>query len=442
MLLWMWRTGMRSLLYLSVLVATLLSVGCNQGPAKAPVIGEAFAGPVTLNIRQEISLKSPTVATVKHAERLAILQVRRRFTRVRVPSGVEGWCDGEKLLTPEQMDKLRATNEIAAKLPAQGEAMVYDVLNIHTEPNRQAPSFHQLKENEKVAIIGHRLAPRIPFQAAVNKQITGNPAPAPKRRPKKDKKEKAREEAVEKPPMPAPPKPPSDWLEISRRMAPEVDENAPAKPVAPPKDPPKPAVEIDTVKMEDWSLVRSVEGRAGWVLTRALTMTIPDEVAQYAEGHRITSWFPLGEVTTEDGEIKKHYVWTTIPRGGHAYEFDGLRVFIYNARRKRYETAFRLRDVIGYYPSAVHPVEVTSGRKTYTVTGFSIVLEKEDSTLERRTYAFEGYRVRLITTSPWQKLADPFDIKAADITKPVDRSARPEPTLWERIKEKIPFLNR
>ncbi len=430
---------MRSLLYLLIGSLAVFGVACNQGPAKAPVIGEAFAGPITLNIRQEISLKSSTVATVKHADRLAILQVRRRFTRVRVASGVEGWCDGEKLLTPEQMDKLRATNEIAAKLPAQGEAMVYDVLNLHTEPNRQAPSFHQLKENEKLVIIGHRLAPRVRFQAAVNKEIA--PAAPPKKRSRKDKqKDKSKDDGIERPPMPAPPKPPSDWLDISRRMLPEVDESAPPRPVAIVKESPKVAAEVDTVKMEDWSLVRSVEGRAGWALTRALTMTIPDDVAQYAEGHRITSWFPLGEVKNEEGVTKKHYLWTTLPRGGHDYEFDGLRVFIFNVRRKRYETAFRLREVKGYYPSAVHPVEVTSAKKTSTVTGFSIVLEKDDGTLERRTYAFEGYRVRLLSTAPWERLADPFDVKAILITKPFDPNVGREKTFWERTKEKIPFL--
>ena len=43
--------------------------------------------------------------------------------------------------------------------------------------------------------------------------------------------------------------------------------------------------------MEDCNLVRSKEGRTGWVLTRALRMAIPYEVAQYAEGHRITAYF-------------------------------------------------------------------------------------------------------------------------------------------------------
>ncbi len=431
---------MRAFLYLLIASLAVFGVACNQGPPKAPIIGEAFAGPITLNIRQEISLKSSTVATVKHADRLAILQVRRRFTRVRVANGIEGWCDGEKLLTPEQMDKLLATNEIAAKLPAQGEAMVYDVLNLHTEPNRQAPSFHLLKENEKVIIIGHRLAPRVRFRSAVTKDVSSASA-APKKRRKKDKqKDRVKDDGIDRPAMPEPPKPPSDWLDISRRMSPEVNESAPPRRVAVVKESPKVAAEVDTVKMEDWSLVRSVEGRAGWALTRALSMTIPDDVAQYAEGNRITSWFPLGEVNNEEGVVKKHYLWTTIPRGGHDYEFDSLRVFIFNARRNRYETAFRLREVKGYYPSAVHPVEVTAAKKTTTVTGFSVVLEKDDGTLERRTYAFEGYRVRLLSTAPWERLGDPFDVKATLITKPFDPNAGREKTFWEHMKEKIPFF--
>ena len=40
-------------------------------------------------------------------------------------------------------------------------------------------------------------------------------------------------------------------------------------------------------------------------------MGIPDEVAQYAEGHRIVSYFALGE--TQDGDQKKTtWLWTTV----------------------------------------------------------------------------------------------------------------------------------
>ena len=59
-------------------------------------------------------------------------------------------------------------------------------------------------------------------------------------------------------------------------------------------------------RMDAWSLVRTPQGQSGWVLTRLLSMAIPDEVAQYAEGRRIVSYFPLGE--TQDDDVKKK-IW-------------------------------------------------------------------------------------------------------------------------------------
>ena len=66
-------------------------------------IGEAFVGPAILKIRSDIPLQSATVTTVKHGDRLEILQTRRRFLRVRTPSGVEGWTDERQLLAAEDM---------------------------------------------------------------------------------------------------------------------------------------------------------------------------------------------------------------------------------------------------------------------------------------------------------------------------------------------------
>ena len=86
--------------------------------------------------------------------------------------------------------------------------------------------------------------------------------------------------------MPPAPKPPRDWLELSKTGE-EVGE-------------PKPTAEPAPVPMEDWSLIRNVAGQSGWVLTRRLVMAIPDEVAQYAEGRRISSYFSLAKVQDED----------------------------------------------------------------------------------------------------------------------------------------------
>ena len=121
----------------------------------------------------------------------------------------------------------------------------------------------------------------------------------------------------------------------------------------PPKAPERPA---PPMPRDDWSLIRAPDGKAGWVLTRALIMAIPDEVAQYAEGHRITSYFSLGEV--RDGEqIKHNWLWTTLSSRLQPYQFDSFRVFSWSLRRHRYETTYIERRLTGYLPAEARRVE-------------------------------------------------------------------------------------
>jgi len=81
--------------------------GCRSGPPPGPPIGEAYVGPAVLKIRGDIPLQSPPVATVKHGDRLEILQTKRRFLRVRTPAGAEGWTDERHLLSTADMSALR-----------------------------------------------------------------------------------------------------------------------------------------------------------------------------------------------------------------------------------------------------------------------------------------------------------------------------------------------
>jgi SH3-like domain-containing protein len=373
-----------------VCLLLLIAAGCRSGPQRAPAIGEAFVGPAALNLREEISLRSKTVATVKHGERLEILQRRRRFLLVRAPQGKEGWTDNRQLLSTAQMDALRKLAERSAKLPSLGKATVYDALNMHTEAHRLSPSFFQLKEGDFVEVLGHHLTPRTG---------TRPPGEAEEKRPAPVKKVRTgaapRSQSGGKLPplpMPTPPPPPANWIELSRR--------APVEPVpdVPPKSGTKPAT---AVAMEDWNLVRTKEGRAGWVLMRNLRMAIPDEVAQYAEGHRITSYFSLGEVH-DGGDVKHNWLWTTIVKGGERYEFDSFRVFVWSLRHHRYETAYIERDITGYFPVEIRTVTLDSRKGSYESPGFSVIIDNKDGQPEKRTYAFQGYRVALISKVPYQ----------------------------------------
>jgi uncharacterized protein YgiM (DUF1202 family) len=365
-----------------VCLAGLLG-GCSNEPPKAPAIGSAFAGPIKLELHEEISPASKVIATAKHGEKLDVLQVRRRFVRVRTPNGRQGWTTSRNLLSQTQMQDLQSLSDRTAKLPAQGEATVYDILNMHPQPSRVSPTFYQIAEGMRVDVLAHKLSPRNAAAPPGNTFDLKKPPPSRAKRKKK-------EPEVEPPPRPAAPKLPPNWIELSKTIEPE-----------PPPPPPEEAASKKKKRrvrpkpsgppMEDWTLVRTKDGKAGWVLSRMLVMAIPDEVAQYSEGARITSYFPLAEVN-DDGQIKHHWLWTTIRDNSAPYEYDSFRVFTYVVRRHRYETAYIERGIEGYYPTDVTPGSTPK---------FSLILREADGKLYKKTWIMEGYMVRKIGEEPY-----------------------------------------
>ena len=383
--------------------------GCSSGPRHEPEIGEAFAGPATLKLRKDIDPRSAEIATVSHGDRLAIINRRRRFVKVRTSRGIEGWTDLRQLLAPEQMAELNQLAETAERLPSQGAATVFEALNAHTQPNRQSPNFYRIREGEAVDVVAHKLVPRVPFE---NKAIL--PPPAPRGKAGSKPREGPR---IPRVPMPPAPKLPDNWLELSK--SPAAPELAPSEPEPPPKPTP----------LDDWTLVRLKNGRAGWVLTASLKMNIPDEVAQYSEGHRITSYFSTGDVN-DNGQIKHDWLWTTISSGRVPYEFDSFRYFIWNVRHHRYETAHVESNLKGFYPVQVHPVQAAAGNKTATYPGFSLIVE-ENGVRYRKTYAYQIYLVHLVAK---EKIETPPMPALAPAIPPPPAKPQSTPGFFARLK--------
>lgn len=397
--------------------ALAASTGCRNDAKRAPVLAEAFVGPAVLNIRSDIPLDSAPVTTVKHGERLEIIGRRRKFLRVRAPSGSEGWTDERQLLGAADMSELRDLAAKAAKMPSQGVATTYRDLNVHTQPASGSPSFLRLKEGEKFDVVAQVLAPRT--TSAPRKPLIPPPekkAPAAKK-PKKEPK-------VPPPPLPAPPPVPSNWLDLSKTDLGEDED-------------PEPPPEVKPVPTDYWSLIRTHSGQSGWALTRLISMAIPDEVAQYAEGHRIVSYHSLGHV--QDGDLKKPiWLWTTI-RGREAWDFDGFRVFMWSLKRHRYETAYIERTVRGYWPVLLNDVNYGGGRgEPGKYPGFSLCLEKADGQKYRREYAVLGNVVRYAGERPCElppPVWAPKPAAAPTIAAAVPEA--PKESFTHRWKEKV-----
>jgi SH3-like domain-containing protein len=116
--------------------------------------------------------------------------------------------------------------------------------------------------------------------------------------------------------------------------------------------PPANSKEI-TKPLEDWWLIRDPEAHVGWVLGRLIDVDVPLEIAQYAEGQRIIASFVLDQVTDGDKKVPQYLVLLNENKDGMPFDYNQIRVFTWNVRKHRYETAYRERNLNGVLPVTV-----------------------------------------------------------------------------------------
>ncbi len=100
-----------------------------------------------------------------------------------------------------------------------------------------------------------------------------------------------------------------------------------------------------------WLKVRPSPTEVGWVIASLLDFDVPPELAQYTEGYSYSAVKQINQVQDPiAGPINWYLIgersFSTDPR----LDFDGLRVFTWNMKMHRYETAFRERGIRGVYP--------------------------------------------------------------------------------------------
>jgi len=105
--------------------------------------------------------------------------------------------------------------------------------------------------------------------------------------------------------------------------------------------------------LEDWWLIRDPQGHMGWVLERMIDLDAPLDIAQYAEGQRIVACFVLNQVSDSDKKVPQYVVALTEPKDGMPFDYNQVRVFTWNVKRHRYETAYRERNLDGVLPIRV-----------------------------------------------------------------------------------------
>lgn len=317
-------------LRLACVVAIALSIlGAGCNRGRSRALEIGYVSAPQVNLRDRVAAVYNKVAVVKNGDRVEVLERDRRWVRVRTSGGAEGWMEQRYLVDQQVYNRLQKLLQDHQNDPIQGQATTRNDTNLHVEPGRDSDHLYQIGMGEKVALLARSTAEK-----------PGSSAPAPRGAGKEGEKDKK---------QPAP-------------------------------------------VTEDWWLARDAHGRVGWILGRMIDLDVPLEIAQYAEGQRIVAYFVLDQVQDGDKKVAQYLTLLTESKDGLPFDFNQVRVFTWNVKRHRYETAYRER-LKGVLP-------VTIGQQDFDKEGtlpvFTIRMQDDLGAVSERKYKLNSPIVRRV----------------------------------------------
>jgi hypothetical protein len=122
-------------------------------------------------------------------------------------------------------------------------------------------------------------------------------------------------------------------------------------------------------------------------------LDVPLEIAQYDEGQRVIAFFALDEVADGDKKVPQYLVVYSEAKEGLLFDFSQARVFTWNLKRHRYETAYRERNLNGMLPVTVSQENF---EKEGTLPVFVLRVNDENGNTQERKYKLNTPIVRQV----------------------------------------------
>jgi len=282
-----------------VLCGVFLLQGCSRfGPHEPHEYVYVWARGTYL--RDRVAAVSNRVAEVVNGERLQVVEHGRRFLKVKTEKGDIGWIEDHGVIDQQVYDKFTALEKDNANDPVVATGVLRDDYWLRDAPGRTSDRFYLLPENDKLQLL---------MRASVPK-----------------------------------PEPPQGLLVPMEKPVSRVKNRASEEPP----------------NLEDYWLVRDSAGHVGWVRARMLDEDVPDAIAGLAEGQKIVGAYVLRKVydpgaNVPGNEVGEYVAFLAPWKDGLPYDFDQVRVFTWNTKKHRYETAYHERNIAGYLPVTVTP---------------------------------------------------------------------------------------
>jgi hypothetical protein len=272
---------------------------------KHEYLGEAYVSERSTTLWSSVAQVREPIDTLHYGDRVDVMSRRNDNVKVRTLSGEIGWIDARLLLEPALWQRSVKLLNAVKGMPVQARGRTKVQTNLRVEPGRTQARLYQFGRGVPVEVVARSV---------------------------------------------------SDWVQIS-----DEKENS----------------EAQEAKKEDWFLVRGLATRppgesaarssenntttqpgdqtipiAGWVVARFVELDLPDPVREgmASANVRPIAWFELNRVATPSGVQPQYLVAGTRNAEGQPCDFTVLRVYTWNQKRTRYETAFIENNLCGQMP--------------------------------------------------------------------------------------------
>jgi SH3-like domain-containing protein len=269
-------------------------------------LGAEYVSERSVTLWSSVAQVREPLDTLHYGDAVEILARRNDNVKVRTASGQIGWIDGRQLLDPTMWQRSTKLLAQATAIPTQARGRTKVQTNLRVEPGRTAQRLYQFGRGVPVEIVSRAVADWV--QVTDGKDTSGDPQGAKK----------------------------EDWYLI-RGVA-----------TRPPGEAAGRAAETNaTTQPGDQSVPI-----AGWVVARFVELDLPDPVREglASANVRPVAWFELNRVPSPDAGKPQYLVTGTRGPEGQPCDFTVLRVYTWNAKRSRYETAFIENSACGQLP--------------------------------------------------------------------------------------------
>jgi len=274
---------------------------------KHEYLGDAYISERSVTLWSSVAQVREPIDTLHYGDRVDVMSRRNDSVKVRTVSGVVGWVDSRLLLEPALWQRSVKLLNSAKPMPVQARGRTKVQTNLRVEPGRTAPRLYQFGRGVPIEVVAR----------AVADWVQG------------DEHENARENDAQE-------KKKEDWF-LVRGLA-----------TRPPGEVSARTSESNTTTQPGDQTIPI----AGWVVARFVELDLPDPVREgmVSANVRPIAWFELNRVASPSGDRPQYLVAGTRSSEGQACDFTTLRVYTWNPKRTRYETAFIENNLCGQMP--------------------------------------------------------------------------------------------